>query len=792
MADKFTSEHFKLLNKWKGQKRDESNPEQNRSYAALIEVYELTTKWATSVQSMLFPQGRVVQRGPELQSTAFPRYIGAHIYPYEGAPKELAYTLSINPGEGFVVRLGTIGLEIDHPVRKAFLLLTHAQSGTEINVLKLPDSEGLAKNLEQLTLWSAEAIRNFKLRYDTVVVKLGLSKVLSDEELLKHFDGKPIFKEFRSTWTPEEKARFCRLARAIHAAGLDWWHMGKHVQVRFGRKKPNSERATSVLGVIRGKRIRTISWTRETESLNKLNRESLTDDLVAKIETALLSDHEVLDDWFAAESERAGLWPDQLRDDPSEQDDDSEEEEIDVSKADVQKAFNRIYYGPPGTGKTYKLTGLLKNYEQKISSVTMDEWQIQFILERVAVLTWWESAAAALYDLGGKASVDELLKHPFVMAVAAEKSANKNVRNTLWGALQYHSVESSVTVKLAKRMAPAVFDKSDGSIWYFSGDWKETCIDLIDIVKAYREGPLSNGLVRRYSFVTFHQSYGYEEFVEGLRPVLGDDGDEAGSVKYKIQDGSFKELCRRARLVPNQRFAMVIDEINRGNISKIFGELITLIEVDKREGADHAISVTLPYSRESFSVPANVDIIGTMNTADRSLALLDTALRRRFEFVEWMPKPSELADLILTHDDVTISVEQMLIKLNERIEALYDRDHTIGHAYFMHIKKLKEVDQFSELELVFRNKIIPLLQEYFFEDWQKIRLVLGDNQKTKFPELQFIHEIDPQDDLHSLFGNKHELEQYAIRPRYRLNPDSFAKPQAYVGIYGKQSTFDSE
>ncbi|MBR4736215.1 MAG: AAA family ATPase, partial [Rhodocyclaceae bacterium] len=148
----------------------------------------------------------------------------------------------------------------------------------------------------------------------------------------------------------------------------------------------------------------------------------------------------------------------------------------------------------------------------------------------------------------------------------------------------------------------------------------------------------------RYRFVTFHQSYGYEEFVEGLRPVLHDEGN-AGEVRYEIRAGVFKELCERAREEPEQRFAMVIDEINRGNISKIFGELITLIEPDKREGAENAVTVTLPYSGDKFSVPANVDIIGTMNTADRSLALLDTALRRRFDFVELLPDASTLAQV---------------------------------------------------------------------------------------------------------------------------------------------------
>lgn len=297
----------------------------------------------------------------------------------------------------------------------------------------------------------------------------------------------------------------------------------------------------------------------------------------------------------------------------------------------------------------------------------------------------------------------------------------------------------------------------------------------------------------RYEFVTFHQSYGYEEFVEGLRPVLTKRGKQwsadseaatvsNGEVSYEIKSGAFVRLCDRARKNPSRQYAMVIDEINRGNISKIFGELITLVEVDKREGAKYPVAVTLPYSTESFSVPSNVDVIGTMNTADRSLALVDTALRRRFEFIESMPKPSVLAGTIVSHNGVDIAIEQMLIMLNKRIEALYDRDHTVGHAYFTRIKDLKDTDRFNELRIVFRNKIIPLLEEYFFEDWQKIRLVLGDNQKIK-QDHQFVHEIGREEDLQALFGREHELDQYAIRSRYQLNAAALDQPDAYVGIY---------
>jgi len=170
---------------------------------------------------------------------------------------------------------------------------------------------------------------------------------------------------------------------------------------------------------------------------------------------------------------------------------------------------------------------------------------------------------------------------------------------------------------------------------------------------------------------------------------------------------------------PLKNYILIIDEINRGNISKIFGELITLIEPSKRIGADEEIKVKLPYSNDDFGVPQNLYILGTMNTADRSIALMDTALRRRFEFIEMLPDLEVLNDLLVDG----INIKLMLEKINQRVEYLYDRDHTIGHSYFI---SLKENATLEELENIFKNKIIPLLQEYFYDDWEKILMVLGN------------------------------------------------------------------
>ena len=288
----------------------------------------------------------------------------------------------------------------------------------------------------------------------------------------------------------------------------------------------------------------------------------------------------------------------------------------------------------------------------------------------------------------------------------------------------------------------------------------------------------------RIEFTTFHQSYGYEEFIEGIKPRLNEDRDTLG---YTIEGGIFKAFCDKARKISVQTvtgeretkpYVFIIDEINRGNISKIFGELITLIEDSKRTGAAEAMEAKLPYSGELFSIPQNVYILGTMNTADRSIALIDTALRRRFEFVEMMPDSRVLENLKagrVVAGDEELNVARMLDVINERIGYLFDREHTIGHAFFT---KLADDPSIDTLAGIFEKNVIPLLQEYFYEDYEKIQLVLGDNAKED--EFKFI--LDRPVKVKDVFNGTPDVD--LPERRYEIQHSAFKKLKSYKLIGG--------
>ncbi|MGG6098659.1 AAA family ATPase [Pantoea allii] len=455
------------------------------------------------------------------------------------------------------------------------------------------------------------------------------------------------------------------------------------------------------------------------------------------------------------------------------------------NKAIPHSPTNVIFFGPPGTGKTFTLQQKMKEYTSHAVSADLDAW----LDSRLESLNWMQVITLVLLDLSKRAKVRQMTEHEWFQRKALLNGRSSNFSQTAWATLQSFTIPGSTTVAYKSRREPAIFDKTADSEWFLVESELEQVDELLSLYTELKQGPKSAEAIHRFAVVTFHQSYGYEEFIEGIRAR----SDESGNISYPIEPGIFMRLCQRANADPAHRYAIFIDEINRGNISKIFGELISLIEVDKRASMSSAMSLQLSYSGDHFSVPANVDIIGAMNTADRSLALMDTALRRRFDFVEMMPDLSLLSGAKVKG----IELESLLEKLNSRIEALYDREHTLGHAFFMPVKNAldagDEETAFKQLKIAFQKKIIPLLQEYFFDDWNKIRLVLADNQKQD-DSLQFV--IEKTDDLDTLFGNNHGLRRHEQQSTaYELeafDQEIWNMPQAYHAIYQPQQTTPDE
>ena len=392
-------------------------------------------------------------------------------------------------------------------------------------------------------------------------------------------------------------------------------------------------------------------------------------------------------------------------------------------------ALNTILYGPPGTGKTYHLRNTyMEMFTDRQAALTPEETASALVQD----LAWWEVAALALLDTKDhKASVVQILGHPLVRA-RLKLSSNKNPTAMLWATLQIHTKEECLNVKYSTRTQPLIFEKDNAAVWSVDASLVATILPrLTQLLQEYQHPPEASDVVQtRYEFVTFHQSFSYEDFIEGIKPDIAEaESDVAdGHISYRVQPRIFKRVCREAAVHHPKPYALFIDEINRGNVASIFGELITLIEDDKRIGAKNALTAKLPYSGDPFGVPNNLYIIGTMNTADRSVEALDTALRRRFVFVEIKPNKS----LVPKPPGLNVDLPKLFEVINDRLETLLDHDHCIGHAYFMDVK------DFSDLTRVFANKVIPLLREYFYGNPAKIGLVIGDRfisqkaETTKF------------------------------------------------------------
>lgn len=411
-------------------------------------------------------------------------------------------------------------------------------------------------------------------------------------------------------------------------------------------------------------------------------------------------------------------------------------------------AENIIYYGPPGTGKTYLLQSMMSDYidytipDERIRNTYISNTQ-EWIL--ITLIMLQNHGKMRVTDIQAKIDSLKLRKKINAGAVLEEHSMNT----------------SSIGVK---RTQPRIFSEFGGNKWYVNR------IRIQQYMPSFFEHYLGDlDVDQRYAFVTFHQSFSYEDFIEGIRPEYI---EETNSIDYSPKPGIFKELCAKASKHPEKEYAIFIDEINRGNISEILGELISLIEIDKRQGMANELSVTLPYSKEAFVVPSNLNIFGTMNSADRSIGTIDIALRRRFKFVAMMPDCKVLIDELkmagLNPNNVDgIDIVKLFNTMNGRIELLLDRNHLIGQAVFMSARSGEDVI------LIIRDKVVPLMEEYFFNDLQKVQMIFNDLDEAGDLRKDAIykHEILSVDDHFDYIGDYllDDKKRYSVNPSLNIS-----------------------
>ncbi|SOB96563.1 AAA family ATPase [Pseudobutyrivibrio ruminis] len=511
----------------------------------------------------------------------------------------------------------------------------------------------------------------------------------------------------------------------------------------------------------------------------------------------------------------------------------SEFEETDKEKKSMFDK-NTILYGPPGTGKTYNSInyavaiiegktirevqsedyGLVKSryenyknlgqiafttfhqsygYEEFIEGIKPNlngenDEGLEYSIEPGVFKSFCNKAAVSLSvndkdDLG-------LNKNPVVWKVSLERTYDNPTRTEClennhirigWDEYGADVVEDMDYYCGGKNELNAFINRMRIGDIVFSC-YSATTIDAIGVVTGEYEWHDEYERYKRVRPVKWLVKGVYEEITD-----LNAGKNMTLSSVYKLRVNASdalklveKHIADDEDVDQNQKnYVFIIDEINRGNISKIFGELITLIEDTKRDGELEAASAILPYSGETFSVPNNVYILGTMNTADRSISLLDTALRRRFNFIEMMPNSNVLRDMgieTISINGVELNVANMLDAINERIKFLFDREHTIGHAFFTGLASDSSIEKLAS---IFEKNDIPLLQEYFYEDYQKIQLVLGDNAKVD-DNLKFV--VDNRIKLKELFMGSVEDIVDEQEVKYEINYDAFLNVNAYKTI----------
>lgn len=462
---------------------------------------------------------------------------------------------------------------------------------------------------------------------------------------------------------------------------------------------------------------------------------------------------------------------------------------IELMKQLLEQKKQIILYGPPGTGKTYLAKQYLQIHEiDKLESdsisfennfywftANVQIWNPEELWEKGQIDLTFGTVASAYQEITEGDVVFMYVTSPYhqIQAIAECTKKEYPIENkpTVWikGTKKIEGPKlSELKNDSVMAISKPVKMNAQGTLFSLTQDEGQRLLQMSKI--APEELNLNKIVIKKavknVEMISFHPSFCYEDFIEGLRPKLENDGQ----ISYNVEEGLFKRFCRMSfnsllneaglsiewvegtdipqlspeemdmvkQIINDVPFYLCIDEINRGDISRIFGELITLLESDKRYNGKDSYFVTLPYSKTLFSVPQNLYIIGTMNTADKSIALVDVALRRRFGFIELMPDYKILEVNLVSEDSTIQDIFSLAIStlqiLNERILLHYDRDHQIGHSFFLKLKECTSSEGCIEkFQFIWYYEVLPLLQEYFYDSPKKFLEVVGDKFITTTP-----------------------------------------------------------
>lgn len=660
-----------------------------------------------------------------------------------------------------------------------------------------------------------------------------------EEGVLSHFKSQSSFVAVMARWSDDERTDFSRLMHGVHMYGMDIWHSSKNPEAIIFGRRGQGKQAWKRVAIILCRTPFLVRMKRNVGKYEAKNDYTMTPDFVGSFLGAIQTFRNT-PDWSWLSTSRSAFWPDQLEPENEDQPTGTEftaggyEKPVSADKEEPALARNMIFYGPPGTGKTHGtvnaalelldpvfLAANAKNrdalkqrfdelaesghihfvtfhqsfsYEDFVEGIranaTEEGGGLEYSVEPGVFKTVCEAARSRVVTEGGT-GIDVSDRRIWKLSLGDAQTEGHIYEQCMANGCALLGFGSGVDLTGAASRQD-IADRLKAAGQEGSG-YPATALNVF--VRQMKPGDLILVTEGNLKFRAIGEITGDYQFVDSedreythSRPVRWLRQYSPGRPYQELTDKRFSQMTvyepsaiKRDRLAalldsgqaevnePEAR-VLIIDEINRGNVSRIFGELITLIEPSKREGQKEALSVTLPYSKERFSVPSNLHLIGTMNTADRSLASLDVALRRRFEFIELPPRPELLAGLLIEGIDVA----QMLTVMNQRISVLLGRDYQIGHAWFM---GLNDAPSMPALAKVFRRQVIPLLQEYFYEDWQKIAWVLNDHRKGNAP--RFLTE--PGLESSALFGEGIDLP--GLSRLWQLDDNAFDDPAAYIGIY---------